>query len=228
MHKVGAIQPNFIPWRGYFDFIRQVDTFVILDDLQYTTRDWRNRNKVKLPQGGSGWLTVPVTAKRDTLICEAKINYETDWIRKHLAVLGQSYRDAPFHDPCLEMMRDVYETHHDVISDLDIDLTKRICDWLGITTKLVKSSDLQASGAKDHRLLQVTEKVGGTHYLSGPAAKAYIQPELWSGAGIELEYIDYPDYPAYPQVSEPYEPGLSILDLLFMTGPDAAKYIWDA
>lgn len=227
MHKVGAIQPNFIPWRGYFDFIRQVDTFVILDDLQYTKGDWRNRNKIKLPQGGSGWLTIPVTARPDTLICDTKINYDGKWVRKHLAVLSQAYRTAPFRDQYLEELRAVFEAGHVSIADLDIDLTQRICGWLGITTKLIKSSDLGTAGVKDHKLLQMMAKVGGTHYLSGPAAKAYIQPELWSEAGIELEYIDYPDYPAYPQVSEPYEPALSILDLLFMTGPDAAKYIWD-
>lgn len=227
MHTVGVIQPNFVPWRGYFDFIRQVDTFIFHDDIQYTKQDWRNRNRIKVPQGVATWLTVPVSAKTDTLIMDTKINYDTDWVRKHLAVLAQNYRTAPHLKRYLPRLREIFEARYEYLADLDIALTEQICDWLGITTRLIRASDLNCTGVKDDKLLQMMKKIGGTHYLSGPAAKAYIQPELWAEAGIGLAYIDYPAYPSYPQVSDVFEPAVTVLDLLFMTGPEAPAYIWD-
>jgi hypothetical protein len=62
MKKVAILQSNYIPWKGYFDMIAAVDEFILYDDMQYTRRDWRNRNQIKTPQGGQ-WLTVPVKVK---------------------------------------------------------------------------------------------------------------------------------------------------------------------
>lgn len=74
MKKVAIVQSNYIPWRGYFDLIAFVDEFIIYDDMQYTKRDWRNRNRIKTSQGLQ-WITVPVQVKgrfhqkiRETLI----------------------------------------------------------------------------------------------------------------------------------------------------------------
>jgi hypothetical protein len=47
MKKVAMLQPNYIPWKGVFDLISRVDVFVFYDDVQYTLKDWRNRNKIK-------------------------------------------------------------------------------------------------------------------------------------------------------------------------------------
>ena len=226
MKRVGIIQPNYIPWRGYFDFIRQVDTFVFLDDVQYTKQDWRNRNKIRLKNGDLTWLTVPVRTGADTLIKDVEIDHKVPWVRKHLTAVELNYNKTPFFDMYFDPFRKVLEAGIPLLSDLDMELTKLICGWLGINTELRKSSDLQCKGTKDHKLIEMMQKVGGTHYLSGPAARAYIQPDLWKSAGIELSYIQYPDYPEYPQITAPFAPGVSVLDLVFMTGPKASEYIW--
>ncbi len=226
MKRIGIIQPNYIPWRGYFHFIRAVDTFVFLDDVQYTKQDWRNRNRIRLRTGDLAWLSVPVKAKRGMLIRDVEINYASNWVHKHLTALEQNYGKTPYFGVYFEPLREALQAGERRLSVLDIRLCRLICDWLGIETKLVLSSDLACTGHKDSKLIAITEKLGGTHYLSGPAARSYIQPEMWEAAGIAVSYMKYPDYPEYPQIARPFEPAVSVLDLLFMTGPEAPRYIW--
>jgi hypothetical protein len=89
----------------------------------------------------------------------------------------------------------------------------------------VRSAEIAGvSGAKTERLISILQKVGATHYISGPSAQDYIEEELFRAAGITLEYMVY-NYPAYPQLYPPFDPQVSILDLLFMTGPDALRAI---
>ncbi len=225
--RVAIVQPNYIPWRGYFDFISQVDLFIFYDDVQYTKQDWRNRNQLRAKNGDLIWLSVPVNAKMSSLIMDVEIDYTQNWTHKQLSFIEQNYGSAPFFKQYYEPFRDLLLSKIPLLSDLDIALSKMICDWLGIKTAFVKASDLACSGAKDQRLIDLMQKVGGDHYLSGPAARSYIQPSMWEKAGLCFSYIEYPNYPAYAQIAEPFEPRVSIMDLLFMTGPEAPKYIWE-
>jgi hypothetical protein len=224
---VGIIQPNYLPWRGYFDFINEVDVFVFLDDVQYTKRDWRNRNRIRTRDGRSVWLSVPVLGGTDQLINEAVIDASTGWHETHLATLTHNYGKTPHFRDYVARLRPVFERRHEKLSDLTIALTMEIAVWLGIRTEFVTASSLGATGVKDERLLELVTKLDGSTYLSGPAAAAYIQPQLWDEAGIELRFKRYPEYPVYPQIAEPFDPAVSILDLLFMVGPHAPEYIWD-
>ncbi len=226
MTTVGIIQPNFVPWRGYFDFIREVDVFVFLDDVQYTTRDWRNRNRIRTREreGGSRWLTVPVRAAAGDLIRSVVVDSALDWRAAHLRVLKEHYRAAPFRDAVLAMLEEAYARHR-LLADLDIDLCLRVMARLGITTPTVRSSELRVAGTKDERLIALTRRVGGTRYLSGPAAQSYIRPELWEAAGLELAWKTYPDYPVYAQIAEPFDPFVSIIDVLMMAGDRAADLL---
>lgn len=226
MTTVGIIQPNFVPWRGYFDFIRSVDIFVFLDDVQYTRQDWRNRNRIRTRNGASRWLTVPVRASLKDLIRNVEVDVSSDWQAGHFRILNENYRTAPFLDDTLALLEEAYARHR-LLADLDIDLCRRIMSRLGISTPTVRSSDLGTGGVKDQKLIEITRRLGGTRYLSGPAAKAYIRPELWDAAGIELAYKVYPDYPVYEQISEPFDPHVSIIDLMIMRGDGAAALLGD-
>ena len=62
-------------------------------------------------------------------------------------------------------------------------------------------------------------------WRTGPAARDYLDESLFDAAGITVEYMTY-DYPEYPQPHSPFEAGLSVLDLLFHTGPEAGRFIW--
>lgn len=225
---IGIIQPNYVPWRGYFDFINDVDVFVFLDDVQYTRQDWRNRNRVRTRGGQSIWLTVPVLGGINQLIKDVRIDTSKNWYEGHLATLTQSYGKAPYFSDYVGPLGSIFFRGYELLSQLTIDLTTEIAGWLGIQTQFIVASDLGMTGVRDEKLIQIVRKLGGNSYLSGPAAKAYLQPHLWTEAGVQLRFKSYPDYPAYSQIAEPFEPAVSILDLIFMVGPRAPEYIWKA
>lgn len=222
--KVAIIQSNYIPWRGYFDIIHDVDLFVFLDDVQMTTRDWRSRNKIKTP-AGTQWLTVPVSGGRHQLICETRI-VPNGWQEQHLKALQSNYGRSPHYRQFAFLLEWLYQVPHDRLSDFNRRTTEMICDILGIQTRLVSSMELAAEGSKDDRLISICRQLGATTYLSGPAARAYIVEEKFGEAGLEVMYKDYAGYPEYPQLFPPFDTAVSILDLLFNCGSQAPDFIW--
>jgi hypothetical protein len=222
--KVAVIQSNYIPWKGYFDIIHEVDVFVFLDDVQMTKRDWRSRNKIKTAEG-TAWLTVPVKGGRGQLICETEI-VQDRWQRRHLKSLHTNYSRTPFFGDYQSLLDWLYGETHINLSEFNRQTTRMICDILGIETQLVSSMDLEANGSKTDRLINMCQELEATAYLSGPSARAYIVEDEFLEAGIELEYKDYSGYPEYPQLFSPFEHKVSILDLLFNCGPEAFYYVW--
>jgi hypothetical protein len=226
--KCVILQPSYIPWRGYFDQIALADVFVFLDDVQYDKHGWRNRNRVKTHQGPV-WLTIPVFSKGATsqhiLINQIEINNRQPWNEKHLRTLQQAYSKAPYFDRYTDLLEDFYADPPRMLADFNIDLSIALARELGIEdTRFMRSSELKVGGQKTDRLIAILEKLGADHYISGPSARAYVEPEKFAAASIQLTYMQY-KYPEYPQLYPPYDPNLSILDLLFMTGPDAMAYI---
>lgn len=225
--KVVILQPSYIPWRGYFDQIRRSDLFVFYDDVQYDKRGWRNRNQIKTPRGKQ-WLTIPVYSRgaqtEHIPIQQIYIVWDKPWNVDHLKSIQHAYAKAPCFGRYLSLLEAFYNRHDQLLVDFTIEFTIALARELGIQhTQFVRSSSLGATGQKTERLVSVLQKVGATHYISGPSAKDYIEPEKFATAGISLEYMRY-DYPEYPQMYPPYDPSVSILDLLFMTGPDAMKF----
>jgi len=222
--RVGIIQPNYLPWRGYFDFINQVDLFILLDDVQYTERDWRNRNLIRSSQGLQ-WISVPVIhTSRSQLINETRIDYSQKWADKQLQTLKHSYGKTLYFDKYIDKLRAILNTEYPSISTLDTELIAWVCSELDITTPLVHSSELHVSGSKTDRLINILKQVGGTAYLSGPAAKDYLDVDMFRKEKIALEYKTY-SYKEYPQLHSGFVGNVSIIDLLFNCGINSGEYL---
>lgn len=224
--RVAIIQSNYIPWKGYFDIIRDVDTFVFLDDVQFTVRDWRSRNRVKT-KDGLKWLTVPVGSDTRRLIHEVAIP-DHGWQQEHWGIIRQNYAKAPFFGQYRELFEDFYLGRRwTSLSEMNQHLTQRIArECLGITTTFRDSREFEVQGRKLDRLLDLIRQTGATSYLSGPSARDYIDDARFEEAGIALSYKDYAGYPEYPQLYPPFEHAVSVLDVLFNVGPDAPHYLW--
>jgi hypothetical protein len=225
MKKVAIVQSNYIPWKGYFDLIASVDEFVLFDDMQFTRRDWRNRNRIKTPQGLQ-WLTVPVRVKGrfEQPIRETALG-EGDWARSHLRTLHANYAKAPFFAELFEALEPVYAEEHATISTLNRRLIEWVCAYLGITTRITDSWDYETSADQSARLAGICAQAGGNVYVSGPAARDYLQQQPFAERGLAVEWFDYDGYPEYPQLWGGFEHAVTILDLLFNCGREAPRFM---
>lgn len=230
MTRCVILQPSYIPWRGYFHLIQKADVFVFYDDVQYDRLGWRNRNRIKTPQGPK-WLTIPVY-RRGAVTIQKPINqiqicWDKPWNNNHWATIEYAYHKAPFFQQYAPAIKSFYERQPVWLADFTIDLTIAISRELGIQhTKFLRSSSFSVEGRKTDRLINILTNLGATHYISGPSARDYIEADKFDRAGITLEYMEY-HYPEYPQLYPPFDPQVTVLDLMFMTGPDACKYIYD-
>jgi len=206
--------------------IAAVDEFIIFDDMQYTRRDWRNRNQIKTPQGVQ-WLTVPVQVKgkyyqkiRDTEIDGS------DWALVHWKTLAQNYRRAPHFDEIATWIEPMYLTaSYTHLSQLNRSFIEAVCAYLGIETVISNSWDYALLDSKTERLADICAQAGGTEYISGPAAKDYIEERVFTERDIKLTWFGYSGYPEYPQLWGEFTHGVTILDLLFNCGKDAHRYM---
>jgi hypothetical protein len=223
------LQPSYIPWRGYFHQIARADLFIFYDDVKYDKNGWRNRNRIKTPQGLK-WLTIPVNTqgveRLKTPINCIETKWDKEWTLAHAQTLKMAYQKAPFYQRYSQLLQSFYTQHPTLLSDFTISTTIALAEIIGIpNTEFMRSSELpDIHGAKTERLINTLKAVGATHYISGPAARDYIDEEQFKHAGISLEFMVY-NYPEYEQLYPPYEPGVSILDLLFMTGPQTLDHI---
>lgn len=225
--KTAVLQSNYIPWRGYFDIINDVDLFIFYDEVQYTKNDWRNRNKVYSRQGLS-WISVPVEYSFGQKIIEAKIKNNLNWQQDNWNKLENAYRLAPYWNLYKDFFYDVYfNKKWEYLYQLNRYLIEYISNnYLGIETKFADSRDFASAGQRSEKLLSLLLSAKTDVYISGPAAKCYLDENEYKKAGIEVIWKDYSGYPEYKQVREPFEPSVSIVDLLFNLGNDAKKYIF--
>ncbi len=226
MKKIAILQSNYIPWKGYFDMMNMVDTFVIYDDMQYTRRDWRNRNLIKTPNGLK-WLSIPVDVKGkfQQRIDETQVN-DLNWNKSHWLTLKNVYAKAPHFKDYKTFFEELYlNTTSTNLSEINYRFLTAINQLLGIKTELIQSTTLDTEGKKTDRLLNICEHLGANYYLSGPAAKDYLIEEKFEEKNIRVEWMNYSGYKEYPQLHPPFEHGVTILDLIFNTGPDAVQYM---
>jgi hypothetical protein len=222
--KISILQSNYIPWKGYFDLIAKSDVFVIYDEVQYTKNDWRNRNLIST-QNGPQWLTIPV--RQENLaqkIFESKISVN-NWQRKHISSLQGNYSRAKCFNDFKGQVFSLYENQSNFISEINVSFIKAICEMLEIKTQIIDSRELNLTGDRNVRLLEACKKLNAGTYISGPAAKNYLQEDLFKQEGIDVEWMDYSGYKEYKQVFEPFVHGVSVLDLIFNTGADAKNYM---
>lgn len=222
MKTVSVIQSNYLPWKGYFDIIYRSDLFIFYDDVQYTKQDWRNRNLIKT-RNGLRWITVPCGSDENRLVCEVVL---TDgWQQEHLNKIKDAYINAPHFDETLKFLDDIYLKNWKTLSELNHYSIRKICGLLGIKTRMVDSRDYDLSGRKQDRLLELLKKTGRKKYISGPAAKDYIDEKLFEKNGIKIEWMKY-DYREYPQLHGEFVHGVSIIDMLMNLGDKTPRYIW--
>lgn len=226
--RLAVLQSNYIPWRGYFDIIGCADDFVLYDIVQFTKNDWRNRNQIRTADGVR-WLTIPVrtSGRFGQTVDEAQV-MSGAWASRHWRSIAQAYARAPFFAEYREVFEQAFTsaaalTH---VSQINRLLIETVCRVLCVTTAIHDARQFELPEGRNERLIALCRATGADIYLSGPSAQAYLDVPLFAASGVRIEFIDYSAYAPYPQVhGDPFEPFVSVLDLLFNTGADAAAYL---
>ena len=224
MKKISISQSNYIPWKGYFDLINRIDEFIIYDDAQYTRRDWRNRNKIKTPQGLK-WLTIPVDVKGKYFqkINETKIS-DKNWANKHWQQIKQNYAKAKNFKKYKDIFEELYlSCKEEYLSEINHKFIITINQILGIKTKIIFSSEFKIYGDQTEKLINICKQCNATVYISGPAAKSYFNEQLANKENIQVKWMNYENYKEYEQLHPPFEHGVTILDLIL--NADATKFM---
>lgn len=225
MKKIAISQSNYIPWKGYFDMINSVDVFVIYDEVQYTKNDWRNRNLLKT-KNGVEWITIPVKHTKLNQTIDETLVATTNWNVKHWKMIQATYGKAPYFNKYKEELEALYiNINTNSLSEINFTFMKKICELLGITTKLINSRSLNLQGDRVERLIDACIKLNANIYVSGPTAKGYLDEKLFSLNNLSIEWMDYSGYKSYKQMTLPFEHAVSVLDLLFNEGDNASKYL---
>lgn len=217
---VAVHQPNYLPWFGYFHKIHRADVFVFLDDVEYTSGSWINRNRIKTPDGWT-WLTVPV---RDSggPIAEVRIARERRWQEVHRKSLQQNYGKASHFEEVFPLFERLYDREWEWLHELNVAAVEHVADEIGLECRFVRSSALSVETTRTDRLVDICERLDADRYLSGTGARSYTDPDRFDEAGIELEYQSF-EHPRYEQRFDSFVPELSIVDVLMNVGTTGTR-----
>jgi hypothetical protein len=227
-NKIIITQSNYIPWKGYFDAIAKCDYFVIYDDMQYTKRDWRNRNIIKT-ESGLQWLTIPVEVrgKFSQKINETKIA-DKGWNIKHWKMLNQNYAKAKHYNEVKDWMELLYlNCKFDLLTEINEYFIRAILDFLGIKVLIKRSEEFDVGIQEDKtmRLVDICSSLSATEYFTGESAKAYLDETKFIASDIKVNYINNDGYAEYSQIGHSFEHKVSIVDLIFNKGKQSAEYL---
>ena len=218
-------QPQYLPWLGFFDKIAKSDCFIYLDQVQYKSREFQNRNKIRTKDGWI-WLTVPVMTKgkRGQSINEIKIDNELDWQKRHISSLRTWYAKAKFFHKYESFFEEVFSKDWGNLADLNIHIINYLLKQLNISTPIYFESKLGINSTKTDRIIDICKKLNADTYLSGIGGKDYLEEGKFINADIKLIYQDFP-HPVYEQCYGPFIPYMSIIDLLFNKGEESLKIL---
>jgi len=212
-NKVAIMQPTYLPWLGYFSLMKNVDTFVILDDVQFEKRSWQQRNRI-ISDGLEIMLTVPVLKTSSNLIKNIKIDKASTYYKKHLKTILQSYSKSRYLSEHMDFFSKIYCNQFDKLIDLNMQFISYVKSFLKIETNIIFSSHLSVEGQKEHKLLNICKKIYATKYISPIGSVGYLRDGAYfSDAGIEFEYFNY-QHPNYKQLTDEFIPKMSIIDIL--------------
>jgi hypothetical protein len=195
--------------------------------VQYDKHGWRNRNRIKTPQGPQ-WLTVPVLTRgqEKPMNREVLIDTRTPWARKHVHALHQHYGKARAFREVFPRLEALLAQEWTRLLDLSLAGLHALCDLLGLKRDIRLSSELGTPGTRTERLVAICQALGADTYLSGDAARAYLDASQFARAGIRLEYHGYA-HPIYTQLYGEYVPYLSVVDLLMNHGRESLDILVD-
>lgn len=219
------MQPYFFPYLGYFQLLGAVDHFVIHNDVQWIGGGWINRNRICV-HGREQMLTVPVASSGSLgLIRDRLLAPDFDRQRpKLLRLVREAYRRAPCFDAVSRLFEECLDRNETHIERLIVRSLRQICNYLSLTTPMTTSSELQLDPhlKGEDRVLAICDRMKARHYINPAGGTELYSRERFEQNGIQLSFLK-PQFPEYRQYRSPFLPGLSILDVMMWSTPEAIR-----
>ena len=227
MTRVSVHQPNFLPWTKLFDKVLGSDVYIAYDSVQYTRSEFHSRQRIT-GRDGPVWLSVPVLTRgrgRQRL-CAVELVDDRAWRSAHLRLFTEHYRGAPYFCEVMAVLESVYARDDHLLVDFNMRLLRALLDYAGATVRIVRATWFDHDGDNTERIIQLTRAVAGDVHLTSTygTPRRYIDWTRVTAAGIMIESQQFSE-PRYRQQFEPFQPNLSVVDLLFAMGPAAAELL---
>lgn len=216
MNAVSIHQPCYIPYLGIFYKVWQSDTFVYLDDAQYSNGyvfDW---NRIKTPQGECR-LKVPTARIFGQKLTEVAPKNFLKWKDKHLKTIQMNYKKAPHFSEVFSDFSDCILMEYDNLAALNMATMDLFMEKFGWKKEVYRSSDMKLDTRAEARVIEIVQRVGGDTYISGQGGKNYQDEEHFTQAGINLVYSDFQPL-TYRQQWRDFLPNMSVLDYCMNEG----------
>ena len=226
MNSIIITQSNYIPWKGFFRGMINATHFVYYDEMQYTKRDWRNRN-ILISEGGPKWITIPVKTKGNFFqkISDVYVS-DKEWGKNHWNFIENNYKSSPFFETYKNIFQPLYlNPVSENLSEINLSFIKVILSLLEIDIKIISSKEFKLKGDKTEKLLNICKELNADNYITGSAAKNYINSDLFESNSININYLNYNDFKEYKQNWNGFDHNVSILDMFFNLGYDTIKHL---
>jgi hypothetical protein len=223
--KISIHQANYFPYPGFFQKVSLSDVHVVLDKVQFQF-DITNRNKIITPDGS--WTRISVPIKKGQKFFEIRnveIDNDLPWAEKNWNLIHKSYNESPFFGLYKVFLDSLYKQRWNLIFDLNLQILKKVFDWLDIKTEIVLESELNVTGTSSKKLLNICKKLGADTYISGIGGKRYLDEKLFEKNKIILKYQNYNPIKYTQHMSKSFIPNLSIIDLLANAGSESGKLL---
>jgi hypothetical protein len=222
--KVGIMQPYFLPYIGYWQLINAIDTFILLDDVNYINRGWINRNRI-LINGQPKYITVPLcNASQNKLINEISIVKDSTWKKNILKTIELNYKKAPYFAQIFPIVHEIIFDDKTGITEYIESSLKLICTYIGINTQILLSSKINKDNtlkAQD-RIIEICKRLSADTYINPQGGKDLYNQESFQNNGINLHFL-VPENIAYKQFGNEFVLWLSILDILMFNSIEETK-----
>ena len=227
--SVAMMQPTFLPWQGYFELIYCSDIFIFLDDFQFSSQSYHQRNRLMVNKNMADWYTVPVKKKISFKkpLNETKINNNLPWKKKLLKRIKQNYSKAKFFNEVMPVIEKWISINYTSLADLNINFIKDICNAFKWNTEYIYSSSYSTNTDRSQRVLELLHKLKARQYYCANGSFGYmLQDGIFPVYDIEIFFQNFIPKEYHQVLSTDFIPYLSVLDALFNIGfEDTANLI---
>jgi hypothetical protein len=226
--KLGIMQPYFFPYLGYFSLIKQIDTFILFDTVQFIRHGWIDRNRILKPSEGWQYIHIPLLKhSRDSLIKNIAVNNDQDWGEMIISQLQHYKKIAPFFNETIRLLKNAFLRKYSNITNQNHALLNAVCDYLGIITPIIKFSEMNLKIEKvnspDEWALNICKAIDGvSEYWNPPGGLGFFDRAKYDSEHIMLKFQKV-NLSFYDQKRGNFEAGLSIIDVMMFNSVDKIK-----